>query len=170
VKKEMSAVSILFALAAAGQAGPAPQPPSACTAAEYRQFDFWVGEWNVTQNGKQAGTSRIERILDGCAVFENWTGAGGSRGNSLNYYDAGRGMWHQTWIDNQGSPLELEGRFETGSMVLVGNTHDAASGKMVVNRISWTPQAEGTVRQHWETSTDGGKSWTTAFDGRYARK
>jgi hypothetical protein len=55
-------------------------------------------------------------------------------------------------------------------MVLVGNTHDAASGKMVVNRISWTPQAEGTVRQHWETSTDGGKSWTTAFDGRYARK
>jgi hypothetical protein len=166
----MSAVSILFALAAAGQADPASQPQPACTAAEYRQFDFWVGEWNVTQNGKQAGTSRIEKILDGCAVLESWTGAGGSRGRSLNYYDAMRSVWHQTWVDNQGAPLELEGRLEGASMVLAGTARAAAPGGTVVDRITWTPQPDGTVRQHWETSIDDGKSWVTAFDGRYARK
>lgn len=174
MKKEMSAASILFVVV--GLAGAetlpaqAPSPPAACSAAEYRQFDFWIGNWNVTQGGKPAGTNRIDRILGGCALLENWLGVSGSVGNSLNYYDAARGVWHQTWIDNQGSPLELEGKFERGSLVLTGNTRDPASGQTMINRLTWTPQPGGNVRQHWETSTDGGTTWTTAFDGLYAKQ
>lgn len=143
-------------------------PPPVCSSAEYRQFDFWAGDWNVTQNGKQAGTNRIERILGGCALLENWAGTGGSLGHSLNYYDAPRKVWHQTWVDNQGGPLELEGQLESGNMVLTGNTLDPVTGAVAINRITWTPQADGKVRQHWETSADG-KSWQTAFDGLYTR-
>ena len=64
--------------------------PPPCSGPEHRQFDFWVGEWDVTQpDGTPAGTNRIEIIL---------------------------------------------------------------------------------VKQHWRTSTDGGRSWTDAFVGIYTRK
>lgn len=169
MKKEMSTASILFALMLPALADTPAPVPAACMAAPYRQFDFWIGDWNVTQNGKVAGTNRIDRILGGCALLENWKGTGGSVGNSLNYYDAARAVWHQTWVDNQGSPLELEGRIEGADMVLTGNTRDA-QGATVINRLTWTPRPDGAVRQHWETSTDGGKSWTTAFDGLYTRR
>jgi hypothetical protein len=146
----------------------APPPQPACGSAEQRQFDFWVGEWSVTQGGKVAGTNRIERILDGCALLESWTGASGFRGNSLNFYDATRRRWHQTWVDTSGLSLAIEGELAQGSMVLAGTRLDPGTQKTLHDRITWTPNPDGTVRQLWETSSDG-KAWTTAFDGLYTR-
>jgi tetratricopeptide (TPR) repeat protein len=61
-------------------------------ATENRQFDFWIGEWNVeTTAGQPAGTSKVERILNGCALLENWSGGGD--GKSLNIYNANRNVW-----------------------------------------------------------------------------
>ena len=170
MKRFLSAAAVVLAGFSTTEAADQAAPVPACSSAEYRQFDFWAGAWNVTQNGKPAGTNRIDRILGGCALLENWSGTGGSRGNSLNYYDASRKVWHQTWIDNQAGPLELDGRLEGGNMVLTGNTLDPATGAVTVNRITWTPKTDGNVRQHWETSADGGKTWQTVFDGLYARK
>jgi hypothetical protein len=174
MRKEMSAASTLFAFVLLANADtPAPQPahePMACASAKYQDFDFWVGDWRVTQNGKAAGSNRIDRIVGGCALLENWRGVSGSVGNSLSYYDAARRVWHQTWVDNQGTPLELEGDFGDGHMVLTGDARVAASGKTVIDRLTWTAQADGKVRQHWEVSSDEGGTWTTAFDGLYERK
>jgi hypothetical protein len=147
----------------------APQP-AACSAPEYRQFDFWVGTWDVAANGKHAGVNRIEKILDGCALLESWTGAGGYRGNSLNFYDASLRQWHQTWIDQAGNPLALDGTFADGKLTLSGARPGAASGETVAHRIVWTPLPSGQVRQLWETSTDGGNTWAVAFDGLYTRQ
>lgn len=146
----------------------AAQPKESCDSPAHRQFDFWVGEWSVTQAGKNAGINRIERILQGCALLESWTGASGFRGNSLNFYDAARKRWHQTWIDTSGLGLALEGEFTQGSMVLAGSRIDPATQKTVRDRITWTPNADGSVRQLWESSGDG-KSWSVAFDGIYTR-
>jgi hypothetical protein len=77
-------------------------------------------------------------------------------------------VWHQTWVDNQGTLLLLEGGMRSGSMVLEGQS-TAADGQLTRHRISWTPNADGSVRQHWE-STDAKGQWSTAFDGRYTRK
>ncbi|HEY7379355.1 MAG TPA: hypothetical protein VH542_11770 [Steroidobacteraceae bacterium] len=139
----------------------------ACSRPEYRQFDFWLGTWTVTENGKVAGTNHIESILDGCAVHESWRGAGGNVGNSINFYDEPRKVWHQTWIDRMGNALVLEGRFENGAMRLEGQRPGAKPGQVDLHRIIWTPLAEGKVRQLWETSSDGGKTWSQAFDGLY---
>jgi hypothetical protein len=140
------------------QAGP-------CSAPEHRQFDFWIGDWRVTTpDGKHAGDNRIERVLDGCALHENWQGASGGRGFSYNAWDRDRKLWHQTWVDRQGTLLLLEGGLQNGAMVLSGTQGKA------LNRITWTPNKDGSVRQHWETSADGGKTWQTAFDGLYRRK
>ena len=151
----------------AGKTAPAPKP---CAAPEYRQFDFWLGEWSVTDpGGKAAGVNRITRILGGCALREEWTGAGGLTGTSLNMYDSPRRRWHQTWVDDKGNVLLLEGAFHGGRMVLEGDA-PAESGTLVRQRITWSPLAGGRVRQLWESSTDSGKTWKTEFDGTYAKK
>ncbi len=122
-----------------------------------------------TPDGKLAGTNRITGILGGCGLQENWTGAGGTTGTSLNTYDAGRGLWHQTWIDSSGSVLLLEGTYRDGRMVLSGVSRPAR-GASTHDRITWEPLAGGDVRQIWEQSSDGGTSWTVVFDGRYTRR
>lgn len=141
---------------------PSPTPAQApgCGAAIHRQFDFWLGSWDVTSAGKPAGTNRIESAHNGCVLIENWIGAGGGTGMSLNFYDRRTGQWHQTWIGSGGGAVYLNGGLKNGVMVLESPT----------NRITWTPLPGGDVRQHWETSADQGKTWTTAFDGLYKKK
>jgi hypothetical protein len=144
---------------------PAARP---CAAAPYRQFDFWLGAWTVTRpDGKTAGTNRITRILGGCALREQWRGAGGSTGTSLNVYDAEANRWRQTWVDDRGGVLLLTGGLREGKMMLEGETA-ASAGKTVRQRITWTPLPGGRVRQFWDSSSDGGKTWETEFDGIYA--
>ena len=95
--------------------------PNRCTADPvYRQFDFWVGEWEVIgMNGRKAGDSKIELILDSCIVLENWTSAnGGYAGKSFNTYNANTKQWQQTWVDNKGGSTEyLEGAYQENKIV-----------------------------------------------------
>jgi hypothetical protein len=162
------AAIVVFSPTIAAAQTPATPPPG-CPAEVRRQFDFWVGNWDVTVGGKPAGENRIERILEGCGLLENWSGAGGMSGKSLNFYDPDREQWHQTWVDDRGGSLGLDGAFVGGSMVLTGTQKDQA-GKTTLNRITWTALPSGQVRQLWEASSDNGKSWTIAFDGLYTRK
>lgn len=143
-------------------------PAKPCAGPEYRQFDFWIGEWDVTANGKAAGTNRIEAVAGDCGLQENWTGAGGSTGRSLNAYSPQDGKWHQTWLGSGGLWMPLSGGLRGTSMVLEGQTLDREK-HVVHQRITWTPQPDGRVRQLWEQSKDG-KTWSAAFDGMYRRK
>ena len=134
------------------------------------QFDFWIGEWEVTANGKVAGKNSIQPILGGCVLQETWTGASGGAGTSFNYYNPSTKKWHQFWVWKNGTTLPLlTGEYENGKMVLSGQYTNAA-GKKVHTRITWYDNEDGTVRQHWENSLDEGKSWSTNFDGLYTRK
>jgi hypothetical protein len=151
-------------------ADPPPAPAAKpCASAEFRQFDFWIGDWDVTTpDGKVAGHNRIEPILGGCALRENWTGARGTNGTSLNVFDAGTRTWRQTWVDDGGSVLLISGRLDGGRMVLEGDA-PAGGGKTTRQRITWTPLPGGRVRQLWSSSADGGKTWKVEFDGTYAK-
>jgi hypothetical protein len=146
--------------------------PPACSTGEHRQFDFWLGEWEVRDPaGKSVGRNGIVAIHGGCALQESWNGAGGFSGTSLNAYDTDRKQWHQTWVDSGGGLLKLDGGIVDGKMVLTGDalTSDTPP-KASRQRIAWTPLPDGRVRQLWEASTDGGKSWTVVFDGFYSRR
>ena len=146
--------------------------PAPCTRAEHRQFDFWVGEWDVTgRNGNLAGTNRIRAVHGGCALQEEWSGAGGFTGTSINAFDSSTGRWHQTWIGSDGVLLQLDGGLKDGSMELTGRTA-SANGATTMHRIRWTPLAgqPAQLRQLWESSTDNGRTWSIAFDGTYKRK
>ncbi len=140
---------------------------AACATPERRQFDFWLGRWTVVDTaGRELGRSEITRVSGGCGILEHWSGSDGVGGRSLNGYDPQTGKWRQLWVGEGGLLLRLEGSLRGRSMVLSGG-HRSRSGAMVLDRITWTPRPGGEVRQLWEMSRDGGKSWTTAFDGLY---
>jgi hypothetical protein len=169
MKLAAAAGAALLACHALAQAPPPTAPP--CSAAEHRQFDFWIGRWEVfTPDGKKAGENHIEAIDGGCALIERWRGNGGFTGTSLNSWDAQAKQWRQHWIDNQGGLLQLAGALDDASMVLASSGPDPSRPAATLRqRIRWTPLPDGAVRQHWETSTDNGVTWTTAFDGRYVK-
>ncbi len=167
----MLSMTLIAAALLLGATAPAlgQSPAAPCTTPEHRAFDFWIGEWNVhTPKGKLAGTNRIDKEYGGCVLHERYDTGRSYRGESLNAYDAGRKLWHQTWVDSSGTLLLLEGGLRDGSMVLAGETIGPL-GKPVKQRITWTPNADGSVRQLWE-STDATGRWTVVFDGRYTRR
>lgn len=166
-----AATLIVAATATGVHAQQQPQRPD-CSAAEHRQFDFWVGTWDVTApNGNKAGENHISLILKNCVLFEEWTGAGGGSGKSFNVWDRTRKVWHQTWVDDAGTLLVLEGRLVDGAMVLEGVTTTANGGKLM-HKVTWSRvgTSPDRVRQHWEQSRDEGKTWATAFDGLYTKR
>lgn len=169
------ALGLAVALPAIGSRLHAQETPAApaakpCVSPEHRQFDFWIGDWDVTlPNGDPAGFNRIEPILGGCALRENWKGTRGVSGTSYNAFDRRRGQWHQTWVDDGGSVVLLDGTFAGGKMVLSGESRDTAGARRL-NRITWQETAPGAVRQLWEASRDGGSTWNVLFDGRYKKR
>ena len=144
------------------------ETPKPCSSEEARQFDFWIGKWDVHADGKLAGKSSIESILNGCTIYEQYDGVSGYSGKSFNVYDVRSGKWRQFWIDKTELLLQLEGGYADGKMVLSGSS--LLQGEEALNRITWSGNSDGSVRQHWETSKDGGESWETAFNGRYTAR
>lgn len=144
--------------------------PKPCSAEEYRQFDFWIGDWEVKDvKNNIVGHNKIFPVLEGCALSENWSGASGNPGVSYNFYDRAEKKWHQTWIDQTGTSLYLDGNLVNGSMVLQGYRPNKDVGK-VLHQISWTPLDDGRVKQHWRASGDEGKTWKDVFIGFYNKK
>lgn len=142
---------------------------SRCSSAAHRQFDFWVGDWNVTDvRGATSGTSSIERVLGGCVLSESWRGSNGVLGRSLSAFSSADDKWHQAWVDNEGTVLMLSGGLVNGEMVLEGERR-LPDGSRRLDRITWTPNVDGTLRQVWQASGDSGMRWTTVFDGIYRR-
>lgn len=150
---------------------PPQRPPQTCSSGpEHRQFDFWVGEWEVKNpRGQTVGSNSVQLILGDCVVFENWTSARGFSGKSFNVYNRAKGKWQQTWVDAAGNVLELTGGYKDDRMSFEGET-PAADGKRTLHRLTFTRLSPDRVRQLWEQSADGGKTWTVAFDGSYIRK
>ena len=138
--------------------------PTFCSGPEYRQFDFWVGDWDVLESGKEELVARthVERILDGCVLREDYESTDGLKGQSFTLYDASRGIWHQSWATNRGQLLTIEGRLENGGMVLSG-TERTGDGKEKLVRGTWKPTSAG-VRETAVTSLDAGKTWQPWFD------
>lgn len=161
-------VALLILSAPVATAQPSSGPP--CSTAEHKQFDFWIGDWVVhSEAGDLAGTNRIERTLNGCVITEDWQGNDGSIGRSFNMFYRLDGKWHQTWVDGNGGRLDLTGGWKDGRMVLAGRMPGRDGGR-VLHEIAWTPRPDGTVRQHWRGSTDGGKTWQDYFVGIYSRR
>lgn len=135
-----------------------------------REFDFWVGTWDVSNQGNHAGVNEIKLILGDCVLLENWTSASPYTGKSFNYYDTAEGHWRQIWVDDYGGVIEFTGQVEDGTMYYTATTRNPADDSKIEHKLTFSQNEDGSVRQHWEQSTDGGETWKTVWDGHYVRK
>ncbi len=145
----------------------------------YRQFDFWLGRWevygNVEKTGPFYGHNTITRTEQGCLIMEQWQGASGSTGTSMNYYDGTIDQWVQRWVSGGGTVIDYAGGLierpdNSQAMQLVGKIYyasDLQQPQIRDFRGTWTPLDHGVVQQFFEESTDGGKSWYPWFNGFY---
>ena len=158
----------------AQQAAPAT-PPNPCAVAEQKQFDFWVGDWDLTWPGPKAGetihgANRIQRIMDGCVVQENFANeATHYHGTSLSLFDTTAGKWKQTWVDSQGAYLDFVGEFKDGQMILQREAV-GPNGAKFLQRMVWKNIAATEFDWSWEASQDGGKTWQVQWPIHYKRK
>ena len=144
----LASIALLIAQTAAAEA-PAtpPAPPPSCEGASYEAFDFWVGEWTVTQNGQPAGHNLIGSIDGGCAVSESWTSAAVNfSGHSLNFYDRTTRRWHQVWVDSSGTVLRLEGGLEDGPDLGEGAEMLEGSTEEIIEKLIDMLKAKGGLK------------------------
>lgn len=140
------------------------------TAPEWRQFDFWIGDWEVRDTaGNFQGTNSVLLLLGDCVLNENWTDGSGNSGKSYNFYNATTGKWQQTWVDDKGGVQEYSGAFVDGAMRFTRESKDAA-GRPVRHRLTFFSIAPDHVRQFAERSIDEGRNWTVDYDLHYRRK
>lgn len=143
-------------------------------AAENRQFDFWLGEWNVvtTQGEMPAGSSKIELILGDCVVQENWTSGGnaGYTGKSYNIYNQASKRWEQYWVDNAGGNIFFYGGLKDGAMDYWTDEIPQPNGTKLKRHLQFIKLGPDTVRQFSQGSSDGGKTWQPEYDFTYNRK
>ncbi len=147
------------------------QKPCAYTP-ENRQFDFWLGEWNVvtTQGATQAGSSKIELILGDCVVQENWTGGGGGTGKSYNIYNLSLKRWEQYWVDSSGGNIFFYGGLKEGVMDYWTDAIPQPDGTTLKRHLQFIKIGPDTVRQFSQGSKDDGKTWSVEYDFTYNRK
>ena len=65
---------------------PTARPPISCATPEFRQFDFFAGDWDtyeVADPSKVVARNRVTVVLDGCAVREVYEQDDGLVGESL---------------------------------------------------------------------------------------
>jgi len=167
VMRLLVAAALLLAFASHPQSATTPVKP--CDRDIFRQFDFWIGTWEVKdETGKLAGHNTITAQEQGCVLVEQWRSADGGTGMSMNYYHQQSGHWKQNWVGG-GIILEMSGGLQDGSMVLEGPSRQIGNERLTLLRGTWTLLPDGRVRQHFVESEDQGKTWKEWFDGYYSR-
>jgi hypothetical protein len=165
----MKYLLILF-IAVCGFLGYSQTNDCNCCTDKHSEFDFWIGEWDVRNpDGTAAGNNRIEKVQNNCILQENWTSVQANyTGTSNNFYNYKTKQWDQIWIDNQGQSLHLKGNKVGNQMILQSDAEKDKDGNMFINRVTWTKNEDGSVRQLWETITNGTEI-SIAFDGLYKK-
>ena len=147
----------------------------ACASPEFTQFDFWIGDWNLTYNDTLHATNHIEKIMGGCTVQENFHDPNTNfNGKSWSVYNKNYNQWQQTWVDDQGGYIALTGGIQGDSMVLTTAektvpANISPTGKMI-NRMIYHNITNDSFDWEWESSTNDGSTWKNNWHIHYTRK
>jgi hypothetical protein len=145
------------------------EPP--CSDDIHGHFDFWLGEWNVysPDNGPYQGQNSIIKTNGDCLITEQWLGASGTTGDSMNFYDPLEEKWRQIWVSGGAFIDYVGGLDEGGAMILNGEIAYPGNPARFGFKGTWSLQSDGSVRQHFEQQDTEG-NWSNWFIGIYVRK
>jgi len=142
-----------------------------CSFPESSQFDFWIGDWELTWNDTSKGINSVKRVLDGCGIQENFSDpVNNFNGMSWSMYNSKTAHWQQTWIDNQGGYIVLTGKFDKGEMILATKPVANARGKTTLSRMVFYNIKAGSFDWNWENSMDNGSTWKLNWKIHYQRR
>jgi len=135
-----------------------------CSAAEASQFDFWVGDWELTWSDTLHGTNHVEKLFGNCTVHENFRDPKTNfLGQSWSVYNANYKQWQQTWVDNKGGYITLTGRMAGDSLVLTTAERTvpasiSASGKLTSRMVYYNikPDLFDWAGKHRQTAAKPG--------------
>ena len=167
--KRLAGLAAAFAFAAHAQTPPA----YTCDSPESRALDFWLGDWELAykgEDGKPAKSrNRVTKILGGCAVLEEFTGAPGTKldGRSHSTFDRATRQWKQTWVDNTGSYLDFTGGTADGDMYFIRDAE--RQGQRFKQRMIFQEVKADSLTWRWQRSNDGGTTWVTQWEIGYRR-
>ena len=141
-----------------------------------RDFDFWLGKWNVRNR-------RLARRLDGCDEWDEFAAkvaarplpgglgnedvfcteyGGGFVGMSFRFFDPDTGLWSIYWADSRRPGLldpPVVGSFSDGVGVFEGA--DTFRGSPILVRFTWSGVTTPTPRWEQAFSADDGTTWET---------
>jgi tetratricopeptide (TPR) repeat protein len=145
---------------------------SPCEDAEFRQLDFWIGDWDVVPagGGIHQGTSHVSREMNGCVVWENWSSAGSPYfGKSYNTWNPNQKRWEQYWVDSAAGVMFFHGSLKDNVMDYWTDDVPQATGGTLLRHLQFFNLGPDKVRQFSRGSSDGGKTWHTEYDFIYTR-
>lgn len=160
------AVTLLVRIASAQT-----QPEHPCSSPEYSQFDFWVGEWELTWQdsaGKvERGMNSVMKDFNGCVIHERFASFfDGYRGESFTVYNPKEKEWQQTWVDSKGNYMLFTGGLKNKVMDLRMEKTNAKGQKELFSMI-WTNVTKDSLDWVWRKSLDDGKKWQTLWKIKY---
>ena len=133
-------------------------------------FDFWLGEWQVSwDEGRSRGRNSITREYGGSVIYERFDGRPGLEliGMSVSVYREDADRWFQTWVDDSGNYFPLHGGMEDGSMVLLCEKQGPRGG--LTYRMRFSDIEDDRFAWSWQSSTDGGDTWSSLWELDYRR-
>jgi hypothetical protein len=165
-------LAISFMLASAlTLTGQNTNTPCACCTEEYKDFDFWIGDWVVYTNGQMVGFNKITKIEGDCVIRENWKSVVSSHtGTSYNFYDKVEKKWRHIYIGNDGITVDIKGEYKDQKMIMIGEPVKDDKGNRIINKVTWYNNPDGTIRQVWEQSRDGGEAYVVQWEGIYRKR
>jgi hypothetical protein len=129
-------------------------------------FDFWLGDWSVSWNGDKEGSNRVEKVLGGKVVLEQFDGRPGIdfQGMSVSTYVEQLDRWRQTWVDSEGTYMDFVGGRVDGTMDLRMQRGDQ------LFRMLWHDLEPDALTWNWERSDDDGATWELLWQLAYERR
>jgi hypothetical protein len=143
-----------------------------CEDAEFKQFDFWLGDWDVASaaDGVHRGSSHISKEMGGCVVWENWTSAGSPYfGKSYNTWNPNLKRWEQYWVDTSAGVMFFHGELKNKVMDYWTDDVPQVGGGTLLRHLQFFNLGPDKVRQFSQGSSDGGNTWHTEYDFIYTR-
>lgn len=137
---------------------------------EATQFNFWLGEWDLTWSNGGHGTNSIRAILDGKVILETFNAdpTDAFQGMSFSVYNPLLSKWQQTWVDNQGTYLDLVGDYQEGKMILERTA--SVGEKSILQRMIFFNITDTHLDWSWQRSQDHGTTWESLWQIHYQRK